>query len=697
MEMVIRRQTDPIHVKNVWNAIRTANYNRVSADVGKITKYLQSIDDYTPEQVELYIKQILSDKLIAPVKKIDPSSPHQIYKIPIQDESFQITFDGKDWYCFECHLAGDVIECTNCFRVFHQKCITSGMKRFEEQRTCTDFSVQNITRFATEATEPSGSSSRAVTIIDEEEPRKGTSNVVDKSKLAFDSKLCSICNLQRIDTTSSMGKSEINYLLKFVLHRIRAWLPNTITRTIAAEDHPDWLSDSELTWRANQLFCEHTDMSVIEVKLNTETYTKLADFLGDVLTIYHNVTIFHGTKSQEFGAAELMLRDTLYDLAEMRNCFDCYKHSNEKCCAKWFCLPCRVPHKLVWAKQKGYPYWPAKVMRINDNNYDVRFFGGKYERALLTKSLIKPIDVPKDNLMIKESNAFNKAFNELRYHQRLLRDPVELERLLAESKPKRKLLYKPKSITPKTQVPKKSKTIKTSVNSKQTKNSKPTTSKKSLDTSTQVSKLGLSHGSHKRKRREKESDFIHVEGIEERKRKVSSDVEANSTFSGNNVIDISDGEIEDCEEYSYRHNNSAESFSLDESFEQVTSSTENFGKMLSPKSESGMQPLDQPYSDSVEKMRRKLECLPNKKEIIKCAMDCMQIEIDKITNDHNEHLKRLFESHNQQISETKKKQWCYNCEQDAIYHCCWNTAYCSQTCQQQHWQAEHKKVCRRKR
>lgn len=56
-------------------------------------------------------------------------------------------------------------------------------------------------------------------------------------------------------------------------------------------------------------------------------------------------------------------------------------------------------------------------------------------------------------------------------------------------------------------------------------------------------------------------------------------------------------------------------------------------------------------------MRRKLECLPNKKEIIKCAMDCMQIEIDKITNDHNEHLKRLFESHNQQISETKKKQW----------------------------------------
>lgn len=56
-------------------------------------------------------------------------------------------------------------------------------------------------------------------------------------------------------------------------------------------------------------------------------------------------------------------------------------------------------------------------------------------------------------------------------------------------------------------------------------------------------------------------------------------------------------------------------------------------------------------------MRRKLETSRDKKELIKIAMDCMQGEIDKITNEHNEHLKKLFESHNAQISETKKKQW----------------------------------------
>lgn len=40
---------------------------------------------------------------------------------------------------------------------------------------------------------------------------------------------------------------------------------------------------------------------------------------------------------------------------------------------------------------------------------------------------------------------------------------------------------------------------------------------------------------------------------------------------------------------------------------------------------------------------------------------------------------------------------CYNCEEEAMYHCCWNTSYCSIKCQQEHWHADHKRTCRRKR
>lgn len=65
---------------------------------------------------------------------------------------------------------------------------------------------------------------------------------------------------------------------------------------MASEDKPEWLTDKEVTWRANQLFFDQMDMSVIEVNLNTENYNSFSEFLADVYTIHHNVAIFHGGK-----------------------------------------------------------------------------------------------------------------------------------------------------------------------------------------------------------------------------------------------------------------------------------------------------------------------------------------------------------------------------------------------------------------
>nr|XP_023683395.1 zinc finger MYND domain-containing protein 11-like [Paramormyrops kingsleyae] len=31
--------------------------------------------------------------------------------------------ESHDWYCFECHLPGEVLECDGCFRVFHLRCL----------------------------------------------------------------------------------------------------------------------------------------------------------------------------------------------------------------------------------------------------------------------------------------------------------------------------------------------------------------------------------------------------------------------------------------------------------------------------------------------------------------------------------------------------------------------------------------------
>jgi len=37
-------------------------------------------------------------------------------------------------------------------------------------------------------------------------------------------------------------------------------------------------------------------------------------------------------------------------------------------------------HELVWARMKGFGYWPAKVMKREGNQVDVRFFGHQHQR-----------------------------------------------------------------------------------------------------------------------------------------------------------------------------------------------------------------------------------------------------------------------------------------------------------------------------
>jgi len=95
-----------------------------------------------------------------------------------------------------------------------------------------------------------------------------------------------------------------------------------------------------------------------------------------------------------------MYEDCCYDLQEIRRCADCYRISNEKSEKMWFCIPCNPPHQLVYAKQKGYPYWPAKVMQVNGNVYDVRFFGGHHMRANIEKVFIRPISATLQSLQV---------------------------------------------------------------------------------------------------------------------------------------------------------------------------------------------------------------------------------------------------------------------------------------------------------
>lgn len=101
----------------------------------------------------------------------------------------------------------------------------------------------------------------------------------------------------------------------------------------------------------------------------------------------------------------------------------------------------------MWAKMKGFGYWPAKVLQREDNQVDVRFFGHQHQRSaelrlqhwcseaagcILTPPLLPRAWIPSDNiqdikvsvqqLQVKRSNGWKKACEELEVYQRFLRE-----------------------------------------------------------------------------------------------------------------------------------------------------------------------------------------------------------------------------------------------------------------------------------
>ncbi|CAB1326098.1 unnamed protein product [Coregonus sp. 'balchen'] len=107
--------------------------------------------------------------------------------------------------------------------------------------------------------------------------------------------------------------------------------------------------------------------------------------------------------------------------------------------------------------------------------------------------------------------------------------------------------------------------------------------------------------------------------------------------------------------------------------------------------------------EALEKLRSEME--EEKRQAVSKAVSGAQAEMErkcktvkeKCKEELVEEVKKMVAQHKQLLSTTKKKQWCYNCEEEAMYHCCWNTSYCSIKCQQEHWHADHKRTCRRKR
>ncbi|XP_006887728.1 PREDICTED: zinc finger MYND domain-containing protein 11-like isoform X3 [Elephantulus edwardii] len=448
------------------------------------------------------------------------------------------------------------------------------------------------------------------------------------------------------------NKQEMSTYLRFIVSRMKE---RAIDLNKKGKDnkHPMY----------RRLVHSAVDVPTIQEKVNEGKYRSYEEFKADAQLLLHNTVIFYGD-SEQADIARMLYKDTCHELDELQLCKNCFYLSNARP-DNWFCYPCIPNHELVWAKMKGFGFWPAKVMQKEDNQVDVRFFGHHHQRAWIPSENIQDITVNIHRLHVKRSMGWKKACDELELHQRFLREgrfwksknedrgeeeaessisSTSNEQLKVTQEPRAKKGRRNQSVEPKKEEPEPETEA---VSSSQEIPTMPQPIER-VSVSTQTKKLSASS-----------PRMLH------RSTQTTNDGVCQSMCH---------------DKYTKIFNDFKDRMKSDHKRETERVVREALEKLRSEMEEEKRQAVNKAVANMQGEMDRK----------------CKQVK-EKCKEEFVEEIKKLAAQHKQLISQTKKKQWCYNCEEEAMYHCCWNTSYCSIKCQQEHWHAEHKRTCRRKR
>ncbi|XP_029912569.1 protein kinase C-binding protein 1-like isoform X2 [Myripristis murdjan] len=309
--------------------------------------------------------------------------------------------DGRnDFYCWLCHREGQVLCCELCPRVYHAKCLKLPAEP-EGDWFCPE--CEKIT-----VAECIETQSKAMTMLTIDQlsyllkfalqkmKQPGVSHLITS---VFQSKaLCYLhklvaCNYPCCGTTKFWPFSKCNFLSNDQTEPFQ--------KPVSLEQHPDY---------AEYIF-HPMDLCTLEKNIKKKMYGCTEAFLADMKWILHNCIIYNGGNHKLTATAKVIVKICEHEMNEIEVCPECYLSSCQKR-DNWFCEPCSQPHPLVWAKLKGFPFWPAKALREKDGQVDARFFG-QHDRAwvpinncyLMSKEI--PFSVK------KTKSIFNSAMQEM--------------------------------------------------------------------------------------------------------------------------------------------------------------------------------------------------------------------------------------------------------------------------------------------
>ncbi|XP_030257892.1 zinc finger MYND domain-containing protein 11 isoform X4 [Sparus aurata] len=647
--VVKKRQADPKVVQYVWAAIEVIRNQKQIANMDRISKYLSRVFGMHPKETARQLSLAVKDGLVVETLTVGCKGS----KAGIEQEGYWLPGDemeweaeSHDWYCFECHLPGDVLTCDNCFRVYHLKCLSEEFK-----------------------------------------PRDGGSHWQ-----------CVVC---RGSKKKNLNKQEMSKYLRFIVQRMKERAVD-LNKKGKDTKHPMY----------KRLIHTALDVTNIQENLAEGKYKTFEEFKADAQLIVHNTAILYGVNSDQAEIARLLFSDTCHELNELLLCKNCFYLSNARP-DNWFCYPCSPSHDLVWAKMKGFGYWPAKVLQREDNQVDVRFFGHQHQRAWIPADNIQDIKVSVQQLQVKRSNGWKKACEELEMYQRFLKEGRFWKTKMEDANiPHQHLQQNQNQSQNQSQSQSQNQRQQQQEGSGRTERLERTDEAESSISSTSNEQVRHLKGSSQEPKAKKSrrsqmvepkeeasdpepemeavssSQEIPVSSAPQQPEKLSVSTQTKKANGGSprtlhrGTQTNSDGACQNMchEKYTKVFNDVKEMMKADNKRETERVVREALEKLRAEMEEEKRQAVSKAVTGAQAEMERK----------------CKQVK-EKCKEELVEEVKKLVAQHKQLISQTKKKQWCYNCEEEAMYHCCWNTSYCSIKCQQEHWHADHKRTCRRKR
>ena len=257
------------------------------------------------------------------------------------------TGQTRDRFCWVCHKDRSQITCRQCPRSYHLKCIpqsnsTNNRNSSQAFDSWTCIECRDIA-------------------ADEEDLQQFLSTPAedDNTNASVQSTYGSKWRLAQLSV------EEMSELFKFSLQTIRQTADPTFHKPVSHLVFPDY----------HQLVHCPMDLSTIEKNIKTNKYRSQTAFLADIKWIVHNCIIYNHSNHPLTTNAKYLCRVARNEMAEMEICPDCFKNFYTVTELS-FAEPCRKPHQLVFARVKGYPLWPAKVVRLGkQNEVDCRFFG----------------------------------------------------------------------------------------------------------------------------------------------------------------------------------------------------------------------------------------------------------------------------------------------------------------------------------